>query len=357
MTPSTPPRSRSTVLLSQQLQSRQKLDRDNNNNNNSNVNSSLNDNIDDNNDFFLSNISKKLQAPPETPKKNTGLDIPMTPSTILHRHNTSNANRVLFKYDKNNSSCNNNNNILLAPPLPKFNGLRSPEFSPMRRLSIIPSDNDKNNNNNTSTSTTTTTTITTTTEGEDIKINKINVSRVLFPISLSSDDDDNGTDDDDDNINVELFAPSTPPNKMAKNCPGTPSHQIITSKQAKDWNNESYPLYNKEHGEAGNRNSDYSNDDDDSDFICEIKLENPFMTSFSSSSASSPAVSRPLTREERLERHQQLIKENPDIENVITYVNKRGEITKRRVLTSKEKKRFKPRALIFKDDSSSSSNE
>ena len=85
--------------------------------------------------------------------------------------------------------------------------------------------------------------------------------------------------------------------------------------------------------------------------ICEAKLENPFITSFSSSQ--SPANSRPLSKKERLERHQKLIKENPDIENVISYVNKRGEISKRRVLTSKEKKRFKPRALIFKDDDDS----
>lgn len=347
MTPSTPPRSRSTILLSHQLQSRQKLDGHNNSNSNNNddnnthSNSTLNDTIDDgDDDFFLSNISRKPHAPPETPKKNTGLDIPMTPSTILHRsyNITNSTNRVLFKYDKNNASYSNgNNNVLLAPPLSKYNGLRSPEFSPMRRLSIIPSDNDKNDNN-------------ITTEKEDIKLNKNNVTRVLFPISLSSDDDD---DDGDEVDNNELFAPSTPPNKMAKNCPGTPSHQIITMKQAKNWNNESYPLYNEEHGKRGDRNNDYAidSDDDNSDFICEAKLENPFMTSFSSSSSPS-TISRPLSKQERLERHQQLIKENPDIENVITYVNKRGEITKRRVLTLKEKKRFKPRALIFKDDDS-----
>lgn len=314
MNPSTPPRSRTTILSSNQFQQKQqKID----------IN-----NIDD--DFLhFNNTSKKLQVPPETPKKNTGLDIPMTPSTILHHgydihnNNISSSKSITTKFTSGNA--------LLAPPLLKFNGLRSPEFSPMRRLSIIPSDNDNSSAG----------------EVENTKTNKDSVSRVLFPIDISSGDDndsdagdenDIGNDHDDD----ELFVPSTPPSKMAKDCPGTPSHQIVTWKQAKEWNNESYPISNDEGSK--NRNINCDSDDENDGFIREAKLENPFMTSSSS---------MPLSKKERLERHQQLIKENPDIENVITYVNKRGEITKRRVLTSREKKRFKPRALIFKDNDSS----
>ena len=313
MAPSTPPRSRSTLLSNNQIQKQKPRS------SNSNTNE----------DFFPSNTNiskekKTLQAPPETPKKNTGLNIPMTPATILHHgYNILPTNKF---NDIKGTRDSGRSNVLLESPLLKFNGLRSPEFSPVRRLSIIPSggdddDDDDNGGNGMGVGNT--------------NIEKGNVSRVLFPTDLSSEDDYDG-----------IVGPSTPPSKIVKNSPGTPSHQIITSKQAKEWNNGSYPLFNDNHERsAKNRNNNFDSDDENDGFIHEVELENPFMSSSSS-------TSRPLSKKERLERHHQLIEENPDIENVITYVNKHGEVTKRRALTSMEKQKFKPKVLIFKENDS-----
>lgn len=277
MTPSTPPRSRSTI-----------------------EETPIND------DIFLSAMPRKPQMQPATPQKNTGSEVPMTPSTVMHRGGSgNNQSGKLFKAGQPQ---------LLAPPqLQKFSGLKSPEFSPMRRLSIpnnsllkaFTSPSGNNNNQN--------------------KFND-NVSRVLFPMNMddSEEEDENVSDDN----NERLLPPSTPPrSKSAKVTPGTPSHRIITSQQAKEWNNESHPL-------------DLSSEDEIENglLITNPPVENPFMT-----------LSEPLSKAERLERHQQLIRENPDIENVITYVNKRGETVKQRTLTPKQKQRFAPKAL-FQDE-------
>lgn len=270
MTPSTPPRSRSTMEDQQPV----------------------------NTDFFLSNMPKKQQMPPATPQKNTGSEIPMTPSTIMHRGHNDQQGKLL-KADQPH---------LLAPPqLQKFNGFKSPEFSPMRRLSIPNNSLAKSFNSDKSNNT-----------------SNDNVSRVLFPLGLDSDDDNLEEESED-----RLLPPSTPPpSKSAKITPGTPSHKIITSQQAKQWNNESHVL---------TLSSD-EEDEESSPFITRKTMENPFM-----------AESKPITKEERLQRHQKLIDENPGIENVVTYVNKRGETVKQRTLTPRQKDRFKPKAL-FQDD-------
>lgn len=44
------------------------------------------------------------------------------------------------------------------------------------------------------------------------------------------------------------------------------------------------------------------------------------------------------------------VEENPDIEDVITYVNKKGEVVEKRRLTDEEKRRFKPKALFQSRD-------
>lgn len=280
MTPSTPPRSRSTMEDQQPVTD----------------------------DFFLSNMPRKQQMPPATPQKNTGSEIPMTPSTIMHR-----GNNNISGNDQQGKLFKAGQPQLLAPPqLQKFSGLKSPEFSPMRRLSIpnnsLPktfNTGKKNNINNKSND---------------------NVSRVLFPMGLDSDDDDDvklveEEDEDED----RLLPPSTPPpSKSAKIIPATPSHKIITSQQAKQWNNQSHSL---------SLSSD--EEEESNSFITKKTIENPFMTASTS-----------ITKEERLQRHQKLIDENPDIENVITYVNKRGEPVKQRTLTPRQKDRFKPKALF-----------
>lgn len=283
MTPSTPPRSRSMM-----------------------TEEPIHDN------FSLSQhnpMARKPTMPPATPQKNTGSDVPVTPSTIMHMNNRDDHdNNLLFKPGQQS---------LLAPPpqIAKFNGLKSPEFSPMRRLSIP---------NNSLMSKPTTSSLSN-------NIEKANVSRVLFPTSFQSDDDD------EDNFQVEeededrLLPPSTPPrSKHAKTTPGTPSHKIITTEQAKMWHNESHPSFLSSDDE----------DDDENVIISRKPMANPFMAS-----------SKPLTKEERHERHQKLVRENPDIENVVTYVNKQGEIVKQRTLTNKQRNRFQPRSLFNCEDS------
>lgn len=116
------------------------------------------------------------------------------------------------------------------------------------------------------------------------------------------------------------------PHKLSKQVPGTPSHKIITFDMAQEWNNAS---------------EQWSNSDDEhprpESSIKGKELENPFLAAG--------------TADEKLirQRKEALLRENPDIENVITYVNKKGDVVRRHKLSDEEKERYKPRRLFAKE--------
>lgn len=111
--------------------------------------------------------------------------------------------------------------------------------------------------------------------------------------------------------------------KLAKQVPGTPSHKVVTFEMAQEWNN-----------------TERGSDDDFSDSEEVVKgksLYNPFQ---------SADVADETVRRQRKEL---LLRENPDIENVITYVDKRGNVVRRRHLSEEEKESHKPRRLFAEE--------
>ncbi|EDO18837.1 hypothetical protein Kpol_1023p6 [Vanderwaltozyma polyspora DSM 70294] len=111
--------------------------------------------------------------------------------------------------------------------------------------------------------------------------------------------------------------------KSMKTVPGTPSHKITTFEMARQWHDERY--------------LEDQSDDDNEILISKNSSVNPFF------SDSIP------TQEELYSRKQTLISENPDIENSITYLNKKGEVIEKRMLTPEEKDRFKPKRLFAEE--------
>lgn len=111
--------------------------------------------------------------------------------------------------------------------------------------------------------------------------------------------------------------------KLTKQVPGTPSHKIVTFEMAQEWNNS-------EHDSA----EDFS---DTEEIVSGKSLYNPFQ---------SADVADEATRQQR---KQLLLRENPDIEDVITYVNKKGDVVRRRQLSEREKDQYKPRRLFAEE--------
>lgn len=111
--------------------------------------------------------------------------------------------------------------------------------------------------------------------------------------------------------------------KLAKQVPGTPSHKVVTFQMAQEWNNS-------EHESA--------DDLSDSEEIVKGKsLYNPFQ----SEEVADESI--------RQQRKQLLLHENPDIEDVITYVNKKGDVVRRRHLSEREKELYKPKRLFAEE--------
>lgn len=241
-------------------------------------------------------LPKKFLGPPATPQKNTTHVAPVTPSTVnqVTKTSTFKSGPFLFPPQQQTSS--------ISSP---FNGLKSPEFTPCRRTSIP--NIGININNNCSNS------------NESASLKKI--SRVLFPAEENSDEEVSS-----------LLPPSRSfksiddfKTKQQKVSPGTPSHKITTFEQSQDWYNNS-----------GNLDSS-DEEEEESAFIKKTTLPNPFQSDIIAD------------EETRAERKAQLLRENPDIEDTITYVNKRGQVVKQRKLSEGEKERFKPR-MLFQDE-------
>ncbi|AJV51101.1 Sic1p [Saccharomyces cerevisiae YJM1252] len=248
--------------------------------------------------------SNTIMQPQRTPQKPSQNLVPVTPSTTKP-----------FK-----------NVPLLAPPnsnmgmTSPFNGLTSPQRSPFPKSSVKRTLFQFESHDNGIV------------REEQESLGRVN--RILFPTQQDADIDE------DEEV---LLPPSRPTSarqlrlsperdeldqsyrkKIIKDIPGTPSDKVITFELAKNWNNYS----------PQNASSQESEDEEDIIIKPAQVGKNPFVSD------------ELVTQDIRNERKKAMLRENPDIEDVITYVNKKGEVVEKRKLTDEEKRRFKPKALF-----------
>ncbi|CAI4045949.1 cyclin-dependent protein serine/threonine kinase inhibiting protein SIC1 SKDI_12G1300 [Saccharomyces kudriavzevii IFO 1802] len=256
----------------------------------------------------------QAQRTPQKPSQNL---VPVTPSTARP-----------FK-----------NAPLLAPPNANmgmsspFNGLTSPQRSPFPKPSVKRTLFQFESHDNGIV------------REEQEQLGRVN--RILFPNGHKQQDQDEDEDEDEDECEDDevLLPPSRPTSarqlhlsigkdeseqahnrKIIKDVPGTPSDKVITFELAKNWNN-----YSPQNG---------STSQDEEDVIVRPARvnKNPFLSD------------EVVTEEIRNERRRALLEENPDIDDVVTYLNKKGEIVEKRRLTNEEKRRLKPKALFQSRD-------
>ncbi|CAI4646083.1 CIC_collapsed_G0036940.mRNA.1.CDS.1 [Saccharomyces cerevisiae] len=258
-----------------------------------------------------SSVLMQGQKTPQKPSQNL---VPVTPSTTKS-----------FK-----------NAPLLAPPnsnmgmTSPFNGLTSPQRSPFPKSSVKRTLFQFESHDNG------------TVREEQEPLGRVN--RILFPTQQNV-DIDAAEEEEEGEV---LLPPSRPTSarqlhlslerdefdqthrkKIIKDVPGTPSDKVITFELAKNWNNNS---------PKNDARSQESEDEEDI-IINPVRVgKNPF------------ASDELVTQEIRNERKRAMLRENPDIEDVITYVNKKGEVVEKRRLTDEEKRRFKPKALFQSRD-------
>lgn len=258
--------------------------------------------------------SSALMQGQKTPQKPSQNLVPVTPSTTKS-----------FK-----------NAPLLAPPnsnmgmTSPFNGLTSPQRSPFPKSSVKRTLFQFESHDNG------------TVREEQEPLGRVN--RILFPTQQNV-DIDAAEEEEEGEV---LLPPSRPTSarqlhlslerdefdqthrkKIIKDVPGTPSDKVITFELAKNWNNNS---------PKNDARSQESEDEEDI-IINPVRVgKNPF------------ASDELVTQEIRNERKRTMLRENPDIEDVITYVNKKGEVVEKRRLTDEEKRRFKPKALFQSRD-------
>ncbi|CAD6636977.1 BJ4_G0029980.mRNA.1.CDS.1 [Saccharomyces cerevisiae] len=258
--------------------------------------------------------SSALMQGQKTPQKPSQNLVPVTPSTTKS-----------FK-----------NAPLLAPPnsnmgmTSPFNGLTSPQRSPFPKSSVKRTLFQFESHDNG------------TVREEQEPLGRVN--RILFPTQQNV-DIDAAEEEEEGEV---LLPPSRPTSarqlhlslerdefdqthrkKIIKDVPGTPSDKVITFELAKNWNNNS---------PKNDARSQESEDEEDI-IINPVRVgKNPF------------GSDELVTQEIRNERKRAMLRENPDIEDVITYVNKKGEVVEKRRLTDEEKRRFKPKALFQSRD-------
>lgn len=259
--------------------------------------------------------SSALMQGQKTPQKPSQNLVPVTPSTTKS-----------FK-----------NAPLLAPPnssmgmTSPFNGLTSPQRSPFPKSSVKRTLFQFESHDNG------------TVREEQEPLGRVN--RILFPPQQNVDIDAAEEEEEEGEV---LLPPSRPTSarqlhlslerdefdqthrkKIIKDVPGTPSDKVITFELAKNWNN------NSPRNDAKSQESE----DEEDIIINPVRVgKNPF------------ASDELVTQEIRNERKRAMLRENPDIEDVITYVNKKGEVVEKRRLTDEEKRRFKPKALFQSRD-------
>lgn len=112
--------------------------------------------------------------------------------------------------------------------------------------------------------------------------------------------------------------------KFNKTVPGTPSHRVITEQMIMEWNEEPLEVESSDNDDNYNENNIYS-----------IRPPNPFISD-----------KTPSDKEIEI-RKNTLINENPELVNSVTYINRKGDVVRKRILTSREKAKFKPSRLFF----------
>ncbi|CUS22770.1 LAQU0S06e05622g1_1 [Lachancea quebecensis] len=115
--------------------------------------------------------------------------------------------------------------------------------------------------------------------------------------------------------------PSRPTADPLEQAPSTPSDKIVTFDLARDWNNNSSRCFS-------------SDEEPDETSIQGKILENPFDDHIF------------VDEETRRRRQELLLAEDPTLQDTVTYVDKKGEASRKRHLSSEEQERFRPRMLF-----------
>lgn len=129
-----------------------------------------------------------------------------------------------------------------------------------------------------------------------------------------------GRDLDEEDLSDSLHV-----RKYAKQVPGTPTDKIITFQLAKDWNNNSAFLFSSE------------DEDHKSADIKKVEIPNIFISN------------EVATTEIRRQRKDQLLKEAPELETSVSFLNKKAETVYTREFSSEEIQLLKPKMLFSKE--------
>ena len=309
---------------------------------------------------------------PSTPtKRSTGFKVPVTPSTI-QKHQLS-ERQVQTQSQRSGSV---NTTPLLHPPAllnpsiaaslinSPFNGLKSPEFVDERVSSPVLNVSNDNVKTDTVTSTPKFTSIAASTSDVAVTPSLKSVSRRLFPPADDGEDIESSRDNSSSSSTSKSYGeftlvplgspvytteadlepeidytdrshPLYSKKKHQKLVPGTPDDKIITFELSEKWVNEEVP--GRLRRDSGTEVRDSDNDDDEEgeeEYVLVSKskeLKNPFL------------VSGVPSEETRRLRQEKLLRENPDIEKFVTYVDKYGDTVVR-----KPRSRLRPR-MLFKE--------
>lgn len=218
-----------------------------------------------------------------TPNKGGSRSIaPVTPSTVQkHAPQLPQGTRLQFKSGPFLQPPQGSSQHSMTSP---FNGMKSPEYTPMRRSSITATQQPLNS-----------------------------VSRVLFPQG----NDESAPLKRKKTSGVQLLPPQPTTPTRAPLRPSTPTDKVTDFSLAQKWHNTELVTHS----------------DEEEGVVKEVPLQNPFMSN------------EVPSKETRVLRRMQLLQEDPELGTHITYVDKRGEPARRRRLSQRAQQQ-KPRMLF-----------
>lgn len=317
--------------------------------------SSYNKNDSNNNSTHLkvpsNNNNRRLSIIPSTPQRsllNNGNE-PVTPMTVQPFKGLNNTTNTI-NASNNNNAFSNNPNLGRNKNSPFKTFLKSPEYTPkntqQQQNNIINNKSQKRNLQNILSN-----------DIPNLQINNNNdfnsnetcidtsVLKSVTPVSFPTKNlysilkENNNSDDltlnlnDFDELDFDYSPTKNNKKKIPKNVPGTPSDKIITFEKS-----EQLLISNLNKNKKKRNDSISSLDSNSSEhLITHSKLSNPFL---------SDSI---LSNEDVDNRKSILLKENPNIESTITYVNKNGNVIKTRQLNESQMEKYKPRRLFTKE--------
>ena len=314
-------------------------------------------------ELSMTDLAISTHSPSTPTKRSTGFRAPVTPSTIQKHQSSGGQSQI-----QSQKSGSVNTTPLLHPPTSlnpsiaasminsPFNGLKSPEFVDERAPSPVLNVGKEYTQAGTVTSTPKSTSISTSTSDVAVTPSLKSVSRKLFPLAGEKEDIEFSKDSSTGSkaygeftlvpLGSPLYTksdlepeidytdrshPLYSKKKHQKLVPGTPDDKIITFELSEKWVNKEVPIRLRKDTDTVDSEVRDS-DDEDSVFVSKSKeLKNPFLVS-----------DVPSERTRRL-RQEKLLRENPDIEKFVTYVDKYGDTVVR-----KPRSHLRPK-MLFKE--------